>query len=101
MAASPYYLRQTHAPDCACSVCWSARQAIPLHSPSPCPDCRPPWAALSGRWPLALPSPFLLRETRPVPASAEVLARCVRQRETHALCARARSIPIGGLTHAR
>ncbi|EZO02483.1 lysogeny maintenance protein PflM, partial [Pseudomonas aeruginosa] len=22
MAASPYYLRQTHAPDCACSVCW-------------------------------------------------------------------------------
>ncbi|ELC0918997.1 TPA: DUF5447 family protein, partial [Pseudomonas aeruginosa] len=23
MAASPYYLRQTHAPDCACSVCWS------------------------------------------------------------------------------
>ncbi|WP_446942108.1 lysogeny maintenance protein PflM, partial [Pseudomonas aeruginosa] len=25
MAASPSYLRQTHAPDCACSVCWSAR----------------------------------------------------------------------------
>ncbi|WP_168928223.1 lysogeny maintenance protein PflM, partial [Pseudomonas aeruginosa] len=24
MTASPYYLRQTHAPDCACSVCWSA-----------------------------------------------------------------------------
>ncbi|EPB7183916.1 TPA: DUF5447 family protein, partial [Pseudomonas aeruginosa] len=23
MTASPYYLRQTHAPDCACSVCWS------------------------------------------------------------------------------
>ncbi|NPZ57664.1 lysogeny maintenance protein PflM, partial [Pseudomonas aeruginosa] len=22
---SPNYLRQTHAPDCACSVCWSAR----------------------------------------------------------------------------
>lgn len=60
-----------------------------------------PWAALSGRWPLALPSPFLLRETRPVPSSAEVLARCVRQRETHALRACARSIPTGGLTHAR
>ncbi len=60
-----------------------------------------PWAALSGRWPLALPFPFLLRETRPVPASAEVLARCVRQREAHALRARARSIPTGGLTHAR
>ncbi|WP_192840629.1 lysogeny maintenance protein PflM, partial [Pseudomonas aeruginosa] len=24
MTASPYYLRQAHAPDCACSVCWSA-----------------------------------------------------------------------------
>ncbi|EMH4722088.1 DUF5447 family protein, partial [Pseudomonas aeruginosa] len=24
--SSPHYLRQTHAPDCACSVCWSARQ---------------------------------------------------------------------------
>ncbi|HFH4654277.1 TPA: DUF5447 family protein, partial [Pseudomonas aeruginosa] len=24
MTATPYYLRQTHAPDCACSVCWSA-----------------------------------------------------------------------------
>ncbi|HBN9597526.1 TPA: DUF5447 family protein, partial [Pseudomonas aeruginosa] len=24
------YLRQPHAPDCGCSVCWSARQAIPL-----------------------------------------------------------------------
>ncbi|HGM7228648.1 TPA: DUF5447 family protein, partial [Pseudomonas aeruginosa] len=21
--SSPNYLRQTHAPDCACSVCWS------------------------------------------------------------------------------
>ncbi|EPO7786334.1 lysogeny maintenance protein PflM, partial [Pseudomonas aeruginosa] len=30
MMSSPNYLRQTHAPDCACSVCWSARQAIPL-----------------------------------------------------------------------
>ncbi|EPX3038590.1 TPA: DUF5447 family protein, partial [Pseudomonas aeruginosa] len=28
--SSPNYLRQTHAPDCGCSVCWSARQAIPL-----------------------------------------------------------------------
>ncbi|HBO5639705.1 TPA: hypothetical protein L4582_005888, partial [Pseudomonas aeruginosa] len=28
--SSPNYLRQTHTPDCACSVCWSARQAIPL-----------------------------------------------------------------------
>ncbi len=60
-----------------------------------------PWAPLSGKWPLDLPYPFLLLETRPVPASAEVLACCVRQREAHALRARARSIPTGGLTHAR
>ncbi|HEJ2412113.1 TPA: DUF5447 family protein, partial [Pseudomonas aeruginosa] len=26
--SSPHYLRQTHAPACACSVCWSARQVI-------------------------------------------------------------------------
>ncbi|HBO5164717.1 TPA: DUF5447 family protein [Pseudomonas aeruginosa] len=52
MATSPYYLRQTHASDCACSVCWSARQAIPLHNPSPCPDCRPPGLPYleGGRW---------------------------------------------------
>ncbi|EPJ4657512.1 TPA: DUF5447 family protein, partial [Pseudomonas aeruginosa] len=24
--SSPNYLHQPHAPDCACSVCWSARQ---------------------------------------------------------------------------
>ena len=60
-----------------------------------------PWAPLSGKWPLDLPYPFLLLETRPVPASAEVLACCVRQREAHARRARARSIPTGGLTHAR
>ena len=51
-----------------------------------------------GRW-LCRPRSFCANTTRP--ASAEVLARCVRQRETHALRARARSIPTGGLTHAR
>ncbi len=83
-------------------LCVLVRKAgHPITQPVAVSGLPAPWAALSGRWPLALPSPFLLRETRPVPASAEVLARCVRQRETHALCARARSIPTGGLTHAR
>lgn len=83
-------------------LCVLVRKAgHPIAQPVAVSGLPAPWAALSGRWPLALPSPFLLRETRPVPASAEVLARCVRQRETHALRARARSIPIGGLTHAR
>lgn len=83
-------------------LCVLVRKAgHPIAQPVAVSGLPAPWAALSGRWPLALPSPFLLRETRPVPASAEVLARCVRQRETHALCARARSVPTGGLTHAR
>ncbi|RUI95825.1 Arc family DNA-binding protein [Pseudomonas aeruginosa] len=83
-------------------LCVLVRKAgHPIAQPVAVSGLPAPWAALSGRWPLALPFPFLLRETRPVPASAEVLARCVRQRETHALCARARSIPTGGLTHAR
>ncbi len=83
-------------------LCVLVRKAgHPIAQPVAVSGLPAPWAALSGRWPLALPSPFLLRETRPVPASAEVLARCVRQRETHALRACARSIPTGGLTHAR
>ncbi|HBO4991703.1 TPA: DUF5447 family protein [Pseudomonas aeruginosa] len=53
MTASPYYLRQTHAPDCGCSVCWSARQVVaPLCSQSPCTDCQPPGLPYleNGRW---------------------------------------------------
>lgn len=83
-------------------LCVLVRKAgHPIAQPVAVSGLPAPWAALSGRWPLALPFPFLLRETRPVPASAEVLARCVRQREAHALRARARSIPTGGLNHAR
>lgn len=83
-------------------LCVLVRKAgHPIAQPVAVSGLPAPWAPLSGKWPLALPSPFLLLETRPVPASAEVLARCVRQRETHALRARTRSIPSGGLTHAR
>lgn len=63
-------------------LCVLVRKAgHPMAQPVAVSGLPAPWAALSGRWPLALPSPFLLRETRPVPASAEVLARCVRQRK--------------------
>lgn len=66
-------------------LCVLVRKAgHPIAQPVAVSGLPAPWAALSGRWPLALPFPFLLRETRPVPASAEVLARCVRQREAHA-----------------
>lgn len=37
------YLRQPHAPDCDCSVCWSRRElAKPAASQfTPCTECRP------------------------------------------------------------
>ena len=37
------YVRQPHAPDCDCSVCWSRRElakADPYQS-TPCTECRP------------------------------------------------------------
>ena len=84
-------------PDCACSVCWSCRQAIP-HSPSPCrtagPSAGPIGKMAAGS---AVPVPSARNTTRPgVRRSTGV----VDDSETHALCARARSIPAGGLTHA-
>jgi len=59
-----------------------------------------PWAPLSARWPLALPSPFLLREARPKPPAAEVLARCVRQWQADAVCSSPRTLRAGGLNDA-
>ncbi|KSJ79850.2 hypothetical protein APA06_29835 [Pseudomonas aeruginosa] len=77
-------------------LCVLVRKAgHPIAQPVAVSGLPAPWAALSGRWPLALPSPFLLRETRPVPASAEVLARCVRQRETHARRSTAQTFRLG------
>lgn len=58
-----------------------------------------PWAPLSGRWPLVLCSPFLLREARPKPPTAEVLARCLRQRQADTLRPHPRAIRAGGLNH--
>ncbi len=60
-----------------------------------------PWAPLSARWPLALPSPFLLREARPKPSTAEVLARCLRQRQADSICSHPRTLRVGGLNHGR
>lgn len=58
-----------------------------------------PWAPLSARWPLVLPSPFLLREARPKSLTAEVLARCVRQWQADALRPHPRPLRAGGLSH--
>ena len=73
----------------------------------------PPYAGLRGRYydeagrgcvafdPLDLPggAGFYLRETHARPPSPEVLARCLRQRQAHALCAHSPAIRAGGLTH--
>ncbi len=46
-------------------LCVLVRKAgHPIAQPVAVSGLPAPWAALSGRWPLALPSPFLLRETR-------------------------------------
>lgn len=74
----------------------------------------PPYASLHGRYhdgqgrgsvalnPLDVPggTGFYLRETHARAPSAEVLARCVRQRQADALCPSARAIRAGGLSHA-
>ncbi|RWY12071.1 Arc family DNA-binding protein, partial [Pseudomonas aeruginosa] len=46
-------------------LCVLVRKAgHPIAQPVAVSGLPAPWAALSGRWPLVLPSPFLLRETR-------------------------------------
>ncbi len=74
----------------------------------------PPYASLHGRYhdgagrgsvaldPLDVPggTGFYLRETHARAPSAEVLARCVRQRQTDSLRADPRALRVGGLSHA-
>lgn len=74
----------------------------------------PPYAGLHGRYydgqgrgsvaldPLDVPGGigFYLRETHARAPSAEVLVRCVRQRQTDSLRPRARTVRVGGLSHA-
>lgn len=45
----------------------------------------PPRACVSAQWPVVLPAGFVLRETRAVAPSAEVLVRCARLRQAHAV----------------
>ena len=74
----------------------------------------PPYAGLHGRYydgagrgrvaldPLDVPggTGFYLRQTHARAPSAEVLARCVRQRQTDSLRANPRALRAGGLSHA-
>lgn len=90
-----------------------ARDGYPRSLPVHTMHRMPPYARISGRYydgagvgKVALDSlnvpggtGFYLRETHARPASAEVLARCVRQRQTDALRPRARAIRVGELSH--
>ncbi|RFQ23214.1 Arc family DNA-binding protein [Pseudomonas sp. ATCC 13867] len=84
-------------------------QSLPIHTM----HRMPPYARLhrsyrdgEGRWsvaldPLDLPggTGFYLRQTHARAPSAEVLARCLRQRQTHALRTYPRIVRVGGLSH--
>ena len=75
---------------------FSAPRRLPVHTLS---RLHAPWRAVSGRWPVVLPDGLLLRETHAVQASAEVLERCLRQRQAHAFRTGARTVRAGALSH--
>lgn len=58
----------------------------------------PPLACVSARWSVVLPAGFVLRETRAVTPSAEVLARYAGHRQTSALRAALGLVRAGGLS---
>lgn len=58
----------------------------------------PPRAVASGRWADLCDSCLVLREAHAVEPTAEVLARCERHRQTHALRAAARTVRTGGVS---
>lgn len=58
----------------------------------------PPRTVASGRWADLCDSCLVLREAHAVEPTAEVLARCERHRQTHALRAPARTVRTGGVT---
>ncbi|WP_457977197.1 DUF5447 family protein [Ectopseudomonas composti] len=54
MKSLSQYLRQPHAENCDCSVCWLNRNWIPPKAPTypytQCTDCRPArWSVVNGR----------------------------------------------------
>lgn len=57
----------------------------------------PPRTMAHGRWAELCDSCLVLRETQAVEPTAEVLERCARHRQTHALRAPARTVRTGGV----
>lgn len=58
----------------------------------------PPRTVACGRWADLCDSCLVLREAHAVEPTAEVLARCERHRQTHALRAAARTVRAGGVS---
>ena len=58
----------------------------------------PPRSMAHGRWAELCDSCLVLRETQAIAPSAEVLVRCERHRQTHALRATARTVRTGGVS---
>ncbi|ATH82098.1 hypothetical protein CO724_13400 [Ectopseudomonas mendocina] len=58
----------------------------------------PPRAMVRGKWSDPRYAGLYLRETQAVEPTAEVLERCARHRQTHALRAPARTVRAGGVT---
>jgi len=75
---------------------FSTTRRLPVHTLS---RLQAPWRAVSGRWPVVLPDGLLLRETHAVQASAEVLERCLRQRQADAFRPGARTVRVGAVSH--
>ncbi len=73
-----------------CVLC--RKDGTPIVQPVAVSRLPAPWAPLQGKWPVALPPPFFLRETRPTPPTDTVLARCLRQRQADALRADPRAL---------
>lgn len=70
-------------------------RSLPVHTMR----LMPPRVLRTGRWSLASDPTFELRETHAVRPTAEVLERCARQRQAHALRPAARTFSAGGVSH--
>ncbi|SER16914.1 hypothetical protein SAMN05216600_116112 [Pseudomonas cuatrocienegasensis] len=68
---------------------------LPVHTLHP----MPPRNRHHGKWGSDRYACFVLRETQARPATAEVLVRCARHRQTHALRPALGSVRVGGLSH--
>lgn len=68
-------------------------RSLPVHTMRP----MPPAVLRLGRWSLASDPAFVLRETQAIRPTAEVLERCSRRRQTHAVRANSRAVRTEGV----